>query len=593
MSVWRQQVKLIKDGEAVSAKTANRPLTTLVERTQYLKDRLDAASHGEGLILFSQTVSESVTVGDAVYYDTSNDVFQSAIAAAVDNDTGALRTADSAYVVGLVIRKLTTTSADILIYGRYAGLTLTDEDGENVDEGNYYLSAKTAGKLTAARPPVGIFVGTVTAQGILINPTPREVLEDHIHHKFELEVDPAGQPLCLSNDLVTLEYLDADREGWLPADHDVFSGTAPEGAKFGYNLWANEQLAALWPPQPTRSAYLELNGVGVAPELYRIDAAGLWWMSNCRDQVPWDAAFCVSSSIAPTNESSSSGSQTSLCVTTSRRMFLWFTRMVGKTDAATVTGLKSADGSPLTVEGCETPDAQGYCQGRLTVDLNMAWTREEGMEGSEVVKDISGNNTLIVGPVVEGVKGAGLISAVGTEELSGDFQAGRITLTGLDPTAITRQLDVALVALNGATESLYNELIPYVGLVSGRQNSFVGKIRIPQLTMVSPEIVIKLWFAMTVDGTPPEDVTIQYMVINAAPDIDDPPDTLPTAWSAPTDMALEAAGALSQGEYFAKTVLTAAISSEQIILFRVQRTASDVYNGDLAVISMLGTVQES
>lgn len=529
MSVWRSQIKLIQDGEAVNAKIANRPLTALVERTQYLKDRLDAASHGEGLVLFSQTVSELATVGDAVYYNTSNSALHPAIASAVDDDTGALRTADSAYVVGIVIRKLTTTSADVLIYGRYAGLSLTDEDGEAVEDGNYYLSAVAAGKLTATRPPVGIFVCTVTAQGVLVNPTPREVLEDHIHHKFELEVDPAGQPLCLADDKVALAYVDDSQEGWLPADHNVFNGTAPEGAKFGYNIWANDQLAALWPPQPTKSAYLELNGVGVAPELYRVDAAGLWWMSDCRDQAPWDAAFCVSSSIAPLTESSSSGSLSPLCVVTSRRMFLWFTRMVGKTDAAAVTGLKSAAGSPLIIEGCETPDAQGYCQGRLTVGLDMPWTREADMEGSEVVKDISGNSTLLVGHVVEGVKGAGLVSVVGTEELSDDYQAGRVVVTGLDPTAITRQLDVALVALNGATESLYNELVPYVGLVSGRQNSFVGKIRIPQLTMVSPEIAIKLWFAMTIDGTPPEDVTIQYMTINAAPDIGDPPDALPTA----------------------------------------------------------------
>ena len=605
MATWRATINVPRTGESVDEQTIGRPLSQLAERTAYLKDRLDAASVGEGLTLFSQPIISTISVGDVVYYNATMERYEPALAEAAEDDDGILRTGARAYVTGIIIRKLSSSAADILIQGRYSGLALTDTSSVALPNGNYYLSGMDAGKLVSLRPGVGIFVCSVTDQGVVVNPVPREVLEDHIHYRFELVVDPAGTPVCHADNRVSIEYADSDREGWLPADDPSFQELAPIGAFFGYNLLAYPALHAAWPPQPLRGAYLELNGVGISQDHVVVDDNGIWWMTNCNTDVPWESDECLSSSISLEQESSSSGTigagRPGPCAPITRRMLLWFTHLVSKTDQVVVTGVKSAEDSPIVVSGCAAPDASGYYQSKVELDLNLLWTRTARQAGSEVVKGVTGHGDLLVGQVVEGIQGAGLVTVSGSQSTVGGSSAGLVTITGLDPTQISRKVDVALVALSGATEAIYSGILPYVGLPAGRVSSFIGKVRVPSIAMTTPRLALDLWFGMPTVGTPPANVSIEYAVVNDAESTTESSSSLysgglmqsmPTTWSIANVLDLEDLGALAAGDYFSRRALVIGIGSNQLLLFRLSRTASDGYTGELAVINMVATVYD-
>lgn len=597
MGTWRSNINFIKSTDPVDDKTINKPLQQLYDRSQYLKDRLDAAAVGEGLIISSQPLSSSVKVGDAVYYDDSKDIFDQALAE-LDLENDIPRTGKRSFVVGIVIRKLAEDMGDILIRGYYPNFQLTDSANNSLPPGNYYLSSTEPGKLTNTRPPVGVFVASVLNSGILVNPTPREVLEDHIHYRIDLETFPAAVPICEGGGRTSLIHANNDLLGWLPADDPIFQGLAPPGAFFGYNWTRDPKLAAIWPPEPLGSAYLELNGVGVPPEHVLIDSNGIWWLTDCDPYLPWDASLCASSSTTIPMHSSSAAVEH--CGPGARRLTLWFTKLTSKTDQSVVTGLKPSDGSPILVNSCDKSDAEGFCTGKLELDLNIPWSKTQNTPGSVVVKDITGNGELSVGPVVEGIVGSGLISVSGTKVLNEGHQSGLVTIQGLDPTQIRRRIDVGLVALNGALENIYQGILPYVGLPADRQTSFIGKLQLPLLGFISPVLDLTFWFAVLSTGTPPTSVKLRHAIINEPSLILDGQlsssatniTTLPTAWSNWLDLDLNEAGPLPVGGYFGKVALNLAVTSGQLLLFELQRDAPDGFPGELAVINMFGEVYE-
>jgi hypothetical protein len=604
-STWRENISMIRNGDDVNEQTVGLPVTQLAERTQYLKDRLDASAIGEGLILFSQAISSAVSADMAVYYDETDQQFKPALASTTDDVNGMLKLADSGYVIGVVARKLSAVAADILIRGRYKGLTVQDASGTDLPEGHYWLSAVDQGRLVSARPAAAVYVAQVTEDGLIVNPTPREVLEDHIHYKFDLLPEAAGTVICLESGRVDIVHGDSEREGWLEAADPIFGNTAPVGAYFGYNWTRNSLLAAVWPPQPLSGAHLDLNGTGVSPDHVLIDSNGIWWMTSCDSDVPWEQDTCISSSVSTPVASSSSGTtapgRPAPCASIYRRLTLWFTRMVSKTAQASVTGIKAADGSPLVVSGCASPDAEGYCQSKVILDIELPWDRTGGQAGSQVVKNVTGYGNLLVGHMVEGIRGTGLAVVTGSQILAGGYSAGSVTINGLDPTQVSRKVDVGLVALSGASESIYQSVLPYVGLPSGRETSYIGRVRVPHVLMTQPRLQLDLWFATPTAGTPPAGVTIEYALINDTEFVGlssssghpgSPFPTLPTSLSSAAQLDLEDAGAMDIGNYFAKLALDVPVSSNQLLMFRVTRSDSDSYAGELAVVNMVATIYD-
>ena len=96
---WQHFLDLIRDGEPVSAGTANRPLAQLDQNLRYVWDVIQAASLGSTVYARAQTVQNTLEVGQPVYFSAGNSRFEAAFATTVsDTATGYLTVADQAQV---------------------------------------------------------------------------------------------------------------------------------------------------------------------------------------------------------------------------------------------------------------------------------------------------------------------------------------------------------------------------------------------------------------------------------------------------------------------------------------------------------------
>ena len=84
-------IKYIKDGEPVSAGTANRPTQQLDQNIRYLWDIIQAANLGSTVYARSQTIKSDLQVGQPVYFNASTARFEKAYATTLnDSVTGYL-----------------------------------------------------------------------------------------------------------------------------------------------------------------------------------------------------------------------------------------------------------------------------------------------------------------------------------------------------------------------------------------------------------------------------------------------------------------------------------------------------------------------
>ena len=433
-SEWEQIIDLIINGENVEASVTNRPTSALARRTQYLFDRLQALASGEALFAHNVPIEEDALIGDTVYYDDVSMSYKRALAAVeLDTAFGWYTPTKSSYALGLVYSKSDVNIGSVCTAGMLRNFDLSNSivEGDETTAGAYYLSMVVPGKITTQKPPVGIYILYNRGDGTChITPLPKDMLEDHIHHKHELVAAPAGEANCITygdGDVHQVIDPDSNLPGWLPADDPAFNGLAPAGAKFGYNMAQQESLLRVWPPQPLDSGYIEVNRgdgylgldiTGVCPDVI-IDAQGIWWMKNCYGSAPWAPEYDCNSSSSGSSESS--GSCDPECQTpleflpggldpTKQSLAFWFTKMVYKTDASVVTSLQpEADTSPITITDC---DGEVANTGRLFAGLDMSKmeTVEPALtEGRERRR----NRTKIKGKVkIEGnINGGDCISA--------------------------------------------------------------------------------------------------------------------------------------------------------------------------------------
>ena len=527
---WDDLIRFIEDGENVEANVANRSPEALARRTQYLKDILDALSASEALFVRNVAVEADAVPGDAMYYDDTTNTYKRALAAVeLDTAFGWYTTAKSSFVVGLLYSKADTQLGTIVSLGMLRDFDWSAgiESGSLTTPGPYYLSTSQPGKMTIMQPPISVYVLYNTGDGrIHITPTPKDVLEDHIHYKFDLFPDPAGDTTCLTYDEWLIEgrvhevvNADSDLPGWLPATDPVFNGLAPEGAKFGYNLALHPELERVWPPMPLESVHVEMNGRSIeladgrCPMMIA-DANGLWWLQDCYGAAPWapDYPGCIPVSSSASSSSSSSGDEcecqppveympgNSLDNST-KTLTLWFSKMVFKTDASVVTSLQpDGENSPITITDCEGEEAS---TGRLFAGLDLSKLElEEPVDGYNAVKGF-GPNKYQRGPIVSGLKpGSGAaIAGIGTE--GADWELDEETglyrgnlLVGLeDNLNDPREGQPSLVAVDNVRQE-YDNISQFFYLVfpGGRTSSVRNRLEIPRIDMSADPIHLKLWF---------------------------------------------------------------------------------------------------
>lgn len=583
---WQDQNDFVRSGEEVRAGVTNRAPRINDANARYLKQRLDAAELGQLLLAPDETVESAASVGDVVYFDSGTDAFKRALAQTdTDLTTGTLVTASTAYVWGLIVAK-TGTRADILL----GGLTTADftlQSGEELEAGVYYLSGIEPGALTRQQPGVSVPVLKSDGAGrILLWPQMIDFVDRHVHYRFALTVRPAGDttpPAVDERHVIT--SADSSRMGWLPADDDSFDGHAPKGAAFGYNLAAHTALQRVWPPLPLQGAYLELDrgvaaegGHGVPLGAHNqciIDRYGIWWMSDCYDDVPWptDLNTTVSDSF------SESISSTPECPRlTNFLLTLWFSRPTFATDQNVVTRLSSKD-ARLTVrcEGTETEASVGP----LELDLDLALTvGDDDATGYLVFKELdSDTETFNRGPVVSGIKALTdnvTLTPSATVSTYGVGQIGIAVTT--DP---SKELDVLLVRLDRVQEAAVFDT-HYLEFPVGLASSYRGRVDVPaDLLIATPRLRLRFWILGRTAGTLPA-LTLVGRVL---PRPDGGPETVPDTDSAIT---LTYDEDVLANQYVEVTSAEIEIDAGDSFLFEISRADDDDYAGDVGILDHRG-----
>jgi hypothetical protein len=464
------------------------------------------------------------------------------------------------------------------------------------------------------RPPVGVFVATLHGDingSAAVQPTPRSVLEEHIHYAFNMYAQPAGTVACTTRDQL-YEFVEADSDlpGWLPADDDIFNGQAPSGAKFGYNLSQHPELERVWPPLPVESAYLELDGVGVNSTRYQIDNNTIWWFDNCygKGPRPVEVLPCGSGSSSSSSSSDGGGFTPSdkECVSDpnlalmgfnysspfDRRMQLYFVKMVMKTNTAVVTRLRAAEGSPILLTNCDGEEAE---TGDLNIDIDLSLGLTEDGTGYGVLKQIDGLN-FKRGPVVEGlIAGSNVsltpVSGAGETDEDGVVR-GRATVDVTVPGSDQQELPVSVVALAGqAREEIVDDVF-FLDFPSGKNSSLSGLIDVPDgLSISSPKMKLVFRLLARATGTLPA-LTLSYRRI--------PKNTvactgllLPDESTDLDNLDPSECGNIVSGRYIEReSGLFDVVAGDQI-LFTLGRLSTDTYAGSVGVLRQRALISAS
>lgn len=596
---WERFIKYIKEGEPVSPGTPNRPLQQLDQNLRYLWDIIQAAALGSTVYARSQTIDPTLEVGQPVYFNPSSQRFEAAYASAVsDAATGYLVVPDQAQVWGIVAQKLHADLADILLFG-YAKINIAQAIGseinpdDSVPAATWYLSGQSVGKLTRQLPPVTIPVcKTDSSGGVYVNPKFVDFLENHRHYVFPLLMEPAGDVSPPPpGGTHTITNPDASQQGWLPADDPVFDGLAPVGAKFGYNLSQDDQLRNLYPPVPLQSACVVMQrpsvydttgehrwyGQQLMSDLVVVDRNGIWWMSDCYDEVPWPTTL---DTFSPPSQSYGDCDPQGLAYD----LKLYYTRVGFATDNATVTSLRSLDERLVITCAGQTTEAS---TGDLDIDLNLEFMiGEENRPGFKAIKRFDpSTGTFDFGPVCEGVyaNSNNVILQGVSQEIDGRqvFQ-GPVGIGVL--ASDTQELSSQLVRLDGVTEENYPVL--YLGMPDDVPTSYVVKFEVPADSPVS-NFQLRLRILGRAAGTLPQ-LTVSYYTSTRPPaglvtpvNVTQNYNPLPIVTVAPVG-ANQAVEALSDG---------IEVQPGDLVYVQVQRIpASDAYSGEMGVMQQVGVL---
>jgi hypothetical protein len=545
-TAWQALVRMIANGTPVDAQTTNAPIQDLAQRDQYLKDILDLMTASEALYMRNAVVESSVQEGTPVYLNTTTGVFGPALAAvSFDPEASWGTVAPTSFCWGIVVQKHNATSADLCTIGVVRNIDLSAVMDDPTVSGPRYLSGQTAGRLSSQRPAVTSYVlfWYADTQTALVMPTPKELLEGHIHYKYQLYSRPAGTPNNPAyGDKHSVDLPDVMQKGWLPADHISFAGNAPVGAAFGYNLSQHPELMTNFPPIPADSYYLEVYGEGWGTSrepstAVRIDNNGIWWMRDDWGWAPWSVdwweGLSSSSSAVPGTPSVlpppvdlqyGHGYADNPDLNYSLNIYLWFTRMTAKTNEAMVTSLTPVAGTPLEIVDC---DGKPATMGALFIKANLNMlVNPTAVAGATVLKSVDGT-TFRQGLVVEKVRSLSPNIIVNNLP-TGEYGQSAVSIDFVNPITNSRELDVSLIGLNNAREESVADVL-FIGFVASRDSSIRARLDVPALALASNNTLkLRLRIIGTAAGVMPQ-LTMSYRVIPAGSDTPYPLPTSDTA----------------------------------------------------------------
>lgn len=618
-TAWKAIVRLIQNGQPVDETETNKPILDLIQRDQHLKDIIDILNASEALYVRQASVEEETKEGQAVYLDTTTGTFKRGLAAVDFDSSGNWGVAAAtSFIWGIVVHKHTATVADISTFGVVRDLDMSLAMDDPDVSGPRYLSAQEPGKLVQQKPAVSVFVlfWDADQKVALISPTPKELLEGHIHYRKQLYSVPAGRPNNPAYDQKH-EILepDSDLPGWLPADDPVFGGNAPDGAKFGYNISKHPDLMNVFPPVPVDSYYVEVYGEGwgtgrEAHVVVRVDNNGIWWMRDDFGWAPWSPDWWeeVGSSLSSSSLSSIEGGPPSDLPPPvdlqvghgyidhgrlyTLNIYLWFTRLTAKTSDSVVSSLTPCPGSPIVVRDCNCDVTQNV--GHLTIDIDLALlVSDQLVDGSLAFKDIAGL-TFFKGYMLEKIRSASPNIVVNGSVVRPDgYKQGVIDLDFINPITNDRELDISLIGLDNVQEESQQDIL-YLGFRTGIDASIRGRLDVPAIAFPdTANLKFRLRIVGTAAGTMPS-LKLSYRRV---PQTDaDNPYTLPTTDTALADIDLSLVN--SGSPIAANDVVEVESEAFEVavgdtVYFTIEREgtdAGDTYGGTVGLIRQKGIV---
>lgn len=476
---WVSMLELIRNGEAVAASVTNRPINQLAQRTEYLKSLLDLISSGGAIYKDGVAMSPDVQEGFVVYWNAATQEYAPALAV-LDYDSSGVYggNADSAYALGICAAKSAPTSGMVIFAGSGTGVDFSAAvDGGVVSAGPYFLSATQPGHMTKDRPPVGIYVMFGTQDGCVIAPSPREVLENHVHYKIPLQYGTIVD--------------DSGGAGWT----SVFdSSLAPTYARYRYIEEADAPVHNLFPFTPAEGVFLETDGVGANDKIV-VNLNGIWWVSEVTD--PDDFMNII----------------------------LYFAKPTAATNSGIVHTLSpwTAD-SPIKIVNCRGEDATSGDL-KIKFDLVMAQGGDTAA-GWLAFKELTAGGQFVRGPITQNVRSASPEISISLAAVEGVPQGGtnpdgsmfgNLVLTYNSPTAVARSLEPTLTELFGALQEEASN-IPYVALPSGAYQPAVSfRFDVPRIGLTGDfTIEFLTWLYATTSGTmPTSGLTVTFTIVRS------------------------------------------------------------------------------
>lgn len=217
-------IPLYNENSVASPETMNAPLTVIQGALDNLFGAIAGLNNKSAIITFGVVVASDVVVGDLVYFDDTDQRYKKALAqqSPVNGAHGESLNMPSCYVQGMVIRKNSAESADVLAGGFYEDAAAIQSClGAGAEPGTYYLSSTAPGKAVlkgTLRQPVLTYLGDSKFSLSLFY----QSQDSHYHRSYTLLPSK-----------------------WLSIANFDSTWDAPSTATFGYNISDDPELEAL------------------------------------------------------------------------------------------------------------------------------------------------------------------------------------------------------------------------------------------------------------------------------------------------------------------------------------------------------------
>lgn len=554
----RRKFSYINPTDPVSASITNTPLHQLKQETEKLQEEIETTNAGNTLIYRDIPCDSSVRVGMPVYWDSTTQSCKPAyLAAELNERTQEYETGTPADCIGLVYRKHSSYSADILINGIIDFPVLSEYF--NGETGRFYLGA-IPGSLSmtpnAQAFPLGVVLGTLgpcdTAYRVYFNPCYTNKLFQHQHYSVDLK------PEYWSEIMVEDEQ-------------------APNDAKYIYNVELDEDLSKLWPPIPISAIsatidWAESNSnwggkeqtINKLSSLIQVNEYGIYWRG---DTDP-------SSYYAP-----ASGFR-------EFRITIHFSKVQYSTRNAFVTSLQPDTNQPFKFVDCNGQESSaGDLYAQFTLKNNPIYSTD--YEGYSL-KQFTDNWESEMIPTVHGIAVSGNANVVGTGENSFIhdnilYKTGAVRID-ISPYAPDTELAPQIIKVGAAQErEVYG--ITYLGLPSGRSSSLKLKFEVPaNYSLGKIAFYLRMQCIAIIAGSTYANATVKYYKVARA----STPKSLENLERGAELITCNFAKSVSSATMFEVESDPITVNAGDTIIVVISREEGDGYSADLAIARIHG-----